>query len=82
MFFDTNIIILFLSNIKNNFKIIRINSDILRLSAKIVRDRKRLTGKKLKLTDSIIAATTINKELSLLTNGREDFLHIEGLNLQ
>lgn len=67
--------------IKNNFKIVRINKDASRLSAKIVRDRKRLTGKKLKLTDAIIAATAINKGLGLLTNDREDFTHIEGLNL-
>ena len=63
------------------FKIIDINSNIARLSAKLIRYKKIKTGKKFKLTDAIIAATSIAKDQLLLTLDKEDFKDIEDLKL-
>ncbi len=64
-----------------NFKIIKTSNESVELAAKIARDSRNLTGKKLKLTDAIIAATTILENKSLLTLDKEDFKGIKDLKL-
>ena len=63
------------------FKIVYVNEKITIMAAKIARLQKQKTGKKLKLTDAIIAATAIEKNIPLLTLDREDFKDVEGLSL-
>ena len=64
-----------------DFKVIKIDNEIMELASKIARDRKNKTGKKLKLIDSIIAATAIVKNLKLATLDQDDFSEIDGLNV-
>ena len=63
------------------FKIVYVNEKITIMAASIARLQKQKTGKKLKLTDAIIAATAIEKGIPLLTLDREDFKNVEGLSL-
>ena len=63
------------------FKIVYVNEKITIMAASIARLQKQKTGKKLKLTDAIIAATAIEKNIPLLTLDREDFKNVEGLSL-
>ena len=51
------------------------------LAAKIARHRKQKTGKKLKLTDAVIAATAILNNKPLFTLDKDDFGDIDGLKL-
>lgn len=67
--------------IKRQFKIIKPTNKMFDLAAKIARLQKQKTSKKLKLTDAIIAATAIEKNIPLLTLDREDFKNVEGLSL-
>ena len=66
---------------KKYFKIIKPTNKMFDLAAKIARLQKQKTGKKLKLTDAIIAATAIEKNIPLLTLDRENFKNVEGLSL-
>lgn len=64
-----------------NFKVVNQNKDIILLAAKIARHRKQKTGKKLKLTDAVIAATAILNNKPLFTLDKDDFGDIDGLKL-
>lgn len=68
-------------SLKKNFKVININSKIILLASKISRTQRKNTGKKLKITDAIIAATTILSKKHLLTFDKEDFKNIPDLKL-
>ncbi len=65
--------------IMNSFNVIEMNNDIAMLAANIARERKQKTGKKLKLTDAIIAATAICNDFPLITLDKDDFNGIEKL---
>ncbi len=67
--------------LKENFVIYDVSEKILLLAAKIARDKKQKTGKKLKLTDAIIAATSILNNKKLFTFDKEDFSGLDNLNL-
>ncbi len=60
----------------NNFKILNIDKEIISKASQISRYKKLTYGKKLKMTDAIIAATSICKEFKLVTKDKEDFKNI------
>ena len=68
-------------SLKNNFHIKYINNDIMLLASEISRKQKQKTDKKLKLTDSIIAATAIYFDMPLLTLDKKDFKNIKDLKI-
>lgn len=67
--------------IKSNFKIKAVSIEIGELAAEISINKRKETGKKLKLTDAIIAATVIIDNSELLTFDKEDFKNIKELKL-
>jgi predicted nucleic acid-binding protein len=67
--------------IYKKFKILKINKTITSLAAKIVRNKRNNTGKKLKLTDALIAATSIFYNKKFLSFDKEDFSNIENLEI-
>jgi predicted nucleic acid-binding protein len=67
--------------IKKGFKIVKVDTKATLLASEISRYQRKNTGKKLKITDAIIAATTILNNKILMTFDREDFKKIEGLKL-
>lgn len=69
------------NNLKKNFKIIKPDNKIILLASEISRYQRKNTGKKLKITDAIIAATTILNSKILMTFDKEDFKNINNLKL-
>jgi predicted nucleic acid-binding protein len=67
--------------LESNFIIYDTPKEVLLLASLIARKRKQKTGKKLKLTDAIIAATSIVNKKELFTFDQEDFKEIEKLKL-
>jgi predicted nucleic acid-binding protein len=69
------------SFLKNSFLIFSVDDSVLLLSSKIARKHKQETAKKLKLTDAIIAATSILNKRELLTLDKDDFKRVQDLKL-
>ena len=67
--------------IKKGFKIVKVDIKISLLASEISRDQRKNTGKKLKITDAIIAATSIINNKILMTFDKEDFKNINNLKL-
>ena len=65
----------------NNFNIVAIESRQVFKASEIARDKKIKTGKRLKLTDAIIAATAIQYNKALFTLDKEDFNNIPDLQI-
>jgi predicted nucleic acid-binding protein len=67
--------------IVSNFKILLVSKAIAKKAAEIVAFKRNQTGKKLKLTDAIIAATAILNKKTLFTFDEEDFSDLALLKL-
>ena len=65
----------------DNYIIYDVTKDISELAAEIVVQKRLETGKKLKLTDAMIAATAIKNNKQFFTLDQEDFSNITSLRL-
>lgn len=79
--YDTNQADVIFKRIQKGFKIVKVDTKIILLASDISRYQRRNTGKKLKLTDAIIAATSMIYKKELMTFDKEDFKNIENLSL-